>query len=365
MPDNEIKIIGAGLSGLAAASVLTNAGYKVNLIERSSRLGVFRGQDFQVIRNYGDDLNFCKKLAENGIKIYEKKPIRKIIKYAPSGKSMMVHSENGPLFYVVKRGEDNNSLDNQIFKSIKKEKLNIEFNRNANVLSGDIIATGPVLKNLAGFGYTFDGIDIDDDAILFFMDNNYAPNGYIYVSPYGRNSASIAAVSFDLNVNLKVLLDNFLNENKVAKKLFSNYSKKEVFSGFALCNYPESAEINGKLFTGAAAGFVEAARGFGVKYSILSGILAAKSIIENENYDKLWKEEFGKELIESLSRHFLLADLNNKGLEKLILSEKVKIKDYKKIPSSLSKILGDIKVSYELKYWQNQYSLNKMFSTKK
>ncbi len=217
------------------------------------------------------------------------------------------------------------------------------------------------MRNIAGFGYVFYGIDVNPDEILLFMDNNYAPKGYIYLAPFGKNSASIAAVSFDLTFNLKLLLDRFLEENKVVKKIVRNYKSREVFSGYAYSNWPETAKIKDKLLVGTAAGFVGAARGFGVKYSIMSGVLAAKSIIEKSDYDILWKKSFGNELKESLNRHFLLSSLNNLGYEKLLMGKKIGIGQYEKIPSSISIFLEHIKFAKELKSWQAQYSLNKIF----
>ena len=355
-----VEIIGAGLAGLSAASVLSNNGYKVNVIERGPSVGELRGQDFQVIRNYGKDLNFLDSLKEYGININHRQPIRKIVKYAPSGKSMEVSSDNGPLFYVIKRGQDESSLDRQLCDSLNKKNVEFEFNRNAHI-SGDIIATGPILRNITGFGYTFDGIDVDPEKILLFMDNDYAPKGYIYLAPFGKHSASVAAVSFDLTYNLKMLLDRFLEKNKVIREIIKNYKHKESFTGYAYSNYPETAKIAGQLFVGSVAGFVEAARGFGVKYSILSGIFAAKSIIQNLDYDVLWKDAFGKELKEGLNRHFLLASLNNDGYEKLLLGDKIGIGQYEKVPESISSFLKHIILTKELKDWQQQYSLEKMF----
>ncbi len=356
-----VNIVGAGISGLSAAVVLSRAGKKVNVVERANCIGGSKGQDFQVIRNYGTDLGFLDSLSEFGIDIKYKHPVNKIIKFSPSGRAMEVNSDNGPLFYVVKRGKANISLDSQIYHSIDKNFASFEFNRNASVMSGDIISTGPIIRNIVGFGYTFEGIDIDSDKIYFFMNNKYAPKGYIYVSPFDDGTASVAAVSYDLNCNLKILLDRFLEENKLMQRALSGVTSSETFNGFAYCNYPESAQINNKLFVGAAAGFVEAARGFGVKYSILSGILAAKSIIENKDYDVLWKDCFGNELKESLKRNFLLNKLDNSGFEKLLSGEKVSIKNYEKIPKALSTLFEEISFSNELKKWQQKYSLKKLF----
>lgn len=355
-----ISIIGMGLAGLSAASVLSNNDFQVKLIEKGSSVGELKGQDFQVIRNYSSDLGFLDSLKQYGLDIKNRQPIFKIVKYSPSGRSMEVVSDGAPLFYVIKRGKDELSLDRQLFDSLNKNNVEFEFNNNHSIF-GNIVATGPIIRNITGFGYTFTGINVDSEKILFFMDNDYAPHGYIYLAPFGKDSASVAVVSFDLFPNLKMLLDSFLENNLVIKEIVKNYKSKKSFSGFAYSNFPETAKLKNMLFVGSAAGFVESARGFGIKYSILSGILAAKSIIEKKDYDELWKNSFGDELKEGLKRHFLLASLSNKGYEKLLHNEKINIAQYEKIPISISNLLEHIKFSNELKNWQKQYSLEKMF----
>ena len=48
-----------------------------------------------------------------------------------------------------------------------------------------------------------------------------------------------------------------------------------------------------------------------VRYAITSGYLAAKSIIENKDYDKLWKKEFGKQLKVGVANRFLFERMSN------------------------------------------------------
>lgn len=358
--NKQIVIVGAGLSGLAAASWLSNNGFRVRLIERGAGIGHFRGQDFQIIRNYGKDAGFCDSLKQYKIDVGHKHPVTKIIKHAPSGKSMSVVGNGEPLFYVVRRGKSADSIDNQIFSSIHKPNLSIQFNRNVHALSGDIAATGPVSGNVFGCGYTFEGVDANPEEIHLFLDNDYAPDGYIYIAPFGGGTSTIGAVSFDLDVELKALLDRFLESNGVARVLTEGNSKKEFFSGYGYCNYPKTAEIKGKLITGAAGGFVEASRGFGIKYSILSGLLAARSIIEGKDYDSLWTAEFGEELKAGLYRHFMLSKFNNSQYDKLLTGDEVAVGKYEKIPPGIAGLYKEKEFTAEFTAWQERYSLEKI-----
>jgi len=63
----------------------------------------------------------------------------------------------------------------------------------------------------------------------------------------------------------------------------------------------ESAIKNKRLYVGEAAGFQDYLFGFGIKYAVTSGYLAAKSIIDKKNYDALWKDEFEALLKQGIS----------------------------------------------------------------
>ena len=135
---------------------------------------------------------------------------------------------------------------------------------------------------------------------------------------------------------------------------------KNYFTGYAYANVPIRADLGNKKFIGGAAGFVDASRGFGVRYALQSGFLAAKAIIKNENYDVLWKKTFEKELIESLKRRFFLEKLTDEDYEKFIIGKKVNIAEYQKIPKTLFDLWQNIKFTQELNAWQKKFSLEKV-----
>ena len=53
-------------------------------------------------------------------------------------------------------------------------------------------------------------------------------------------------------------------------------------------------------------------------YAFKSGYCAARSIIENIDYDKLWKKEFLKQLKVSAINRRIYERLSNEGFEKLV-----------------------------------------------
>jgi hypothetical protein len=77
---------------------------------------------------------------------------------------------------------------------------------------------------------------------------------------------------------------------------------------------PTQVEGN-KLYLGESAGFQDALFGFGMRYAMTSGFLAAQSIIRCINYDTLWKAELLPLLRTSLSNRMIYEILGNSGYE--------------------------------------------------
>ncbi len=357
-----VDVVGAGMSGLAAGLTLVKNESKVTVYEQHKKVGFGCGHNIMAIRNYDLPYDQMDEFSNLGLKLHGAKPIYRIIKYAPSGRSMEVFSKDKPIFYAIMRGADSrDSWDLQLSQQFENEGGIIKTGEKKSLKFGDIIATRSVYSNFWCIGTEFNDVQVDDKTILFFMDDRYCPQGYIYLMPWGKNEVSIAATTYNLNCPLFILFKNFLENNKIISKILEGSNFMHDFGGSAYSNVPKSAKVNGKLFVGSAAGFLDSARGFGIKHALISGILAGKSINENLDYDKLWKNAFEEELLESFSRRLILEKMTNLDYEKLILKNKLPIQDYDKLPEYLSKILKKIKVSAELNTWRRKYDLNKLY----
>ncbi|MBS3054067.1 MAG: NAD(P)-binding protein [Candidatus Aenigmarchaeota archaeon] len=356
-----IKILGSGLAGLSAAILLRKGGHEVIIKEKAEFIGTVV-DDIQAIRNYEHDYDQLDFFSREGITLKYTKPIYSIVKYAPSGKSMTVQSENSmPIFYALKRGKEEKAVDHQLYKQALNSGVKINFNSKEDLTKtdADIISVGPLFHNIWAFGGVYEVKDVDPETILFFMNNDYCPKGYIYLVPYGRKEVTIAATTFDMKCNLAPLFFRFLKENKIVADILQDAKLLRYTSGHSYSNMPETAEINGKKVVGSSAGFLDPARGFGIKYAIWSGILAAKSIMNKVSYDELWRNAFGKDLSESIIRRIFLEKMLNEDYEKMILSDKVSIKKYEKIPSILRKKMMELKISWELGRFRKEYDLQK------
>jgi flavin-dependent dehydrogenase len=316
----KIRILGAGISGMVAAITLARKGFEVEIFEKRPRIGSFFERDIHSLRNYFYDYDVIEKYKGLGIEIPYVYPIFKELRFSPSLKKVEIYSEGKPLFYNFIRGyKDKRSLDVVLYKTAKKLGVKFYFNRNLTEDEGDIIATGACsIKNI-GYGEYYNVSRSNINANYIFLDNRYSPNEYSCILPFKNETAIIlGSTKKETKESLKKKFDRLKNDNPFVKKIIKKAKFKNEIFGFAFYALPRTAIKNNKLYIGEAAGFLDAATGFGTHYAILSGYLAANSIIENEDYNNLWKNAFGEELKAQYLKRMELQKFNNKDYEKSI-----------------------------------------------
>lgn len=85
------------------------------------------------------------------------------------------------------------------------------------------------------------------------------------------------------------------------------------FGGFENCRLPRTAVQGGHFVVGEQAGFQDALAGFGMRYALRSGLLAARSIIEEIDYTSLWRRELRPFLRAGVVNRFLFSTLGEGG----------------------------------------------------
>ena len=223
-----------------------------------------------------------------------------------------------------------NSLEKQLLAHALNNSVEVIYKNSVN--SADIIAIGPekINANIFGYGRIYDGII--NDAILFY-NNDYAPKGYVCVLP-SKDKFQILSVSFDRNefATLEKRFEKAIEQNKILKDLINDNKFIRNIGGIGNYFINPVGYKNGKYYVGEAGGFQDASRGFGVWYAILTGYMAAQSIIEKKDYNKTWRKELLKELNDSIKRRDAFNKLNNKDFDDMVrnMGQEITLKSYKK-----------------------------------
>jgi flavin-dependent dehydrogenase len=353
------KILGGGPSGLSTAVKLLLAGYDVEVTEQTATVGGFLGTDIQAIRNYGEDSSTLERLKKEGLEIKKYNEIFKIVKYSPTHRKDVIYSKKEPIFYTILRGVKKDSIENQLANQIYDLGGEIKLGKKGKVINSHIVAFGSKFDPVGMiYGGVFENSDFDKKTIFQFLGNKYTEGGYAYVAPYNKKLVTVAITSF-FKSNFNTLgkrFDEFVEKDKVVSKLLENASLVHRYGGYGHFNIPSSAMHKHKYFVGGAAGFVDPARGFGLKYAMLSGVLAAKAITESKDYDKLWKEEFEKELMAGFSRYLAFKQLKNADYEKMISGKKIHVKDYAKLKNQLKELLLGINAKLKHSHWKKSFN---------
>jgi flavin-dependent dehydrogenase len=307
----EIKILGAGISGLTAAINLAKAGYKVTVYEKNKDVGMRFHGDLEGIENWSEKQDVVEQIKEMGIKInFDCDPFRNAV--VTNGKIESSVSFKRSAFYLVKRGTFNGTLDYSLKKQALEEGVKIVFNKIISSDKVDVVATGPIIKDIFGIdnGITFK-TESKDMAVLVFNDE-MAYRGYSYLlisKGYGVICDVIQYNPKDTNRGAKIK-QSYLKTREYFTKEFKidiNHAKKCGGIGcFALKHKLEIKHRDNKtLYVGEAAGLQDVLMGFGMRYAFESGYLAADSIINNVDYETLAKKRFGNKLKASLVNRYL------------------------------------------------------------
>ena len=92
------------------------------------------------------------------------------------------------------------------------------------------------------------------------------------------------------------------------------------FGGVRNFMVPRTARKARTLYAGEAAGFQDALWGFGMRYAMLSGHLAAQAALDGspEKYDSLWQGRLGGQLRASIMNRYVYKRLGNSGYTELL-----------------------------------------------
>src|SRR5262249_6303648 len=99
------------------------------------------------------------------------------------------------------------------------------------------------------------------------------------------------------------------------EKLRLTIANARPFAGVDNFSLPGSARHGDLLGVGEAAGFQDAAWGFGMRYAVISGHLAAKAIMSDTPcvYDQMWRKRLAGIMRASLVNRFVFSLLGKQG----------------------------------------------------
>ena len=142
-----------------------------------------------------------------------------------------------------------------------------------------IDTTVPVREIMSSVQYVMADIDIDPGATIFYLGNDVAPEGYLWVFPKGKRSANVG-----IGISGKKSGDGHRARDyldKFVKKTFPNGKTIEYIpGGVSVCRPLECTVADGLVIAGDAARVVDPLTGGGIYNAMYTGRLAAEVVAD-------------------------------------------------------------------------------------
>jgi len=170
-----------------------------------------------------------------------------------------------------------------------------------------IDTTVPAREIMSSVQYVMTGIDIDPESTVFYLGNEVAPEGYLWVFPKGKRTANvgigISGKKSGAGHRAKDYLDKFV------KKTFPHGRTIEFIpGGVSVCRPLDCTVGDGLIIAGDAARVVDPLTGGGIYNAMFTGKLAAETAADCIGkgdvskkalmaYDKAWRaSKMGKSI---------------------------------------------------------------------
>jgi flavin-dependent dehydrogenase len=308
-----VTVAGAGPAGLAAAIHLRRSGVPVAVFERREAVGARFIGEWQVLESYSRREDALDELRQMGIEPgFEHFPATWAHLIDDRGKKLEVRSR-APYGYFLRRGVEAGTLDRALEAQARALGAEIHFGRKLAPEEADIVATGPgpadgIAKEVAFHTTGPDRIEVIFDPAL-------APGGYAYFFVLsGWATLGLA------------LLDGYSKLEAQFEKALSRFQQIQPFTmesprpGYSYMNFflHGSSQCSSRLFAGEAGGFQDYLFGLGIRYALVSGHLAARSLVERVPYDELWRKRLLRGMRSSLGARLLYESLGRHGLRRFV-----------------------------------------------
>jgi len=305
----EITIVGAGPAGLAAAITLAKQDVKVVVHEAKSNVGWRFGRDLQGLENWSCETDVLDEFKSLGMPSnFDYFAANSGLAFDGWDKSYPIETSR-TLFYTVERGPGEGSFDSALLREAKALGVKVIFNSRINKVDGKaILASGPKQADAIAVGYQFK--TSMPNGFWVICDDYLAPQGYAYLLVMnGRGNVKTCQFKDFKKQNLYVS-----RTVKAFERLAGLQMEDPVKHGGVGNFYLTKSVLSGQHpVAGEQAGFQDTLWGFGIRYAIRSGVMAANNLLYRTDYQHQWQQDILPLQKASMVNRWFYSKLGNRG----------------------------------------------------
>lgn len=324
----DVVIAGGSIAGLLCAREVANNGHSVIVIEEDSEIGT---------PEHCGGLVSISGLENLGV-IPQRKTFEHIIDsaeiFAPGGKSFEINSAKQKVAAIRRR-----ELDKQIAHQAQKNGAEIRVRTSFNEAVGDKVKTSEgnikckIVVDARGvsslihkdrFGilssaqYEVYSDWIKKGKVEVYFDQEKYPGFFAWIIPSAEGMGKVGVAGKGINASQAI--EKFLSARgnySVIRKIFAPIWVKGPIEQFVSNKIVTIGDAAGQSKPTTAGGIYSCGMGGILSGRAISKFLDSEKLSVLEEYQKNWKEKFGKEFEKQLLARKILERIDNKTIDKL------------------------------------------------
>ena len=277
-----IHIMGAGLSGLAAATILAKAGKEVHVHDVRADSGARFDGDFQALENWSMDADFFDQLKGWGFDTSQFQATEFTVVDLIHPDDVITQPKSDRIAYrIVERGTSDHTIDQGMKRQAMAAGATIHYKSRVKEEDCTIIACGPKGTSAVAYGEIFK--TSHPNHIAFQLNDKLAPGAYSYLIIVDGVGLICTCLWRKQSKS-----ERFLNETIAwYEKHYPNLNRTPIkrVGGKGDFTINQRYKQDGRYYVGESGGLQDFMWGFGMRMAVWSGVLAAKDILGECDYE--------------------------------------------------------------------------------
>ena len=326
MEEYDVVIAGGSISGLMSAREIAKKGHSVLVLEEGFEIGT---------PDHCGGLVSKSALHELGIEPTQKtfdSTINSALIYAPSGKYVEINSKKQEVIVVNRR-----ELDKQVARQAEqsgaeirvktgfKEKTNFGIKTTDGEIACKILVdcrgVGALINNdrdgiLLSAQYEIYADWIEDGKVEVYFDNVKYPGFFAWIIPSGNGVGKVGIAGREINVSnaMEQFLKNKGNYSTI-RKIFAPIWIKGPIKNFVSENIVIAGDAAGQSKPTTAGGIYSCGMGGFFAGNAITKYLESNEYSQLQQYQKNWRNRFGKEFEKQRLARKILERVDNKTID--------------------------------------------------